>query len=146
VVNWIPWRFSPTHATVPITSMEIPETGNRKNNRTLSLDCKSLASTCIPPSLRFQAIPRMVREPQCKSPRFVVERGYFCVDSPTFHQSQSGTRYLAFVCPQASEERTLLQWQMLLEWYVFHPAGDYDNRRRFIPGRLADQAGKVETI
>ena len=28
------------------------------DNRTLSLDCKSLASTCIPPWLRFQVIPR----------------------------------------------------------------------------------------
>src|SRR5258708_18160409 len=43
--------------------MDTPETGNRNDNRTLSLDCKSLASTCIPPWLRFQVIPRMVREP-----------------------------------------------------------------------------------
>lgn len=73
---------SPDHSTDRVNGYT-RETGNRNDNWTVSFGFKSLTSTCIPPWLRFQLTPRIVRDPLCKSPAPASELACICGDSIT---------------------------------------------------------------
>jgi len=61
-VNWIPFRLSSPQTTAPTASTATLETGSRNDNWTASVGFKPLTSASIPPWLRFQLTPRIVRE------------------------------------------------------------------------------------